>query len=104
MREREREQHAADEQVEQREDPQDAARVEVAEVVGVVAGVDQDAGDQEPADHEEQIDAGPARLDRPRPGRGPRIHPVDHDQHDRDAAQSIELGDITSARRAAIRH
>ena len=48
-------------QVVEREDAQDPADVEAAEVAVAAACVDQDAGDQEPGQHEEEVDAAPAK-------------------------------------------
>ena len=47
-------------QVVEREDAQDAARIEGGEIALAAPGVEQDPGNQKTGQHEEEIDAGPA--------------------------------------------
>jgi hypothetical protein len=77
-------------------DAQSATRIEVAEVAGLVAGFEEDGGDQESGEDEEEIDAGPS------PERGlveERVFEagmamVEDDAEDGDAAEPLEFGDV----------
>ncbi len=85
----------------EREDPERAARVEVAQVAGRPLGVEQDARDEEAGEGEEEIDPHPAGA-----------HPLDHqrrdgilrrrdcrrvardDEEDGETPQGVEPGDV----------
>ena len=81
----------------EREDAQYATRIEGAVVARTRLRAQQDSGDQEPRQHEEEIDAGPAdrrhdpeRLLERRPGEPVVRRVVEHHQRHREAAQAVE--------------
>ena len=79
-----------------RPDAQRAARVEVAEVVRLVAGFKQDRRDQKSGENEEEIDAGPSPercVVEPCAGEA-RMAVVENDAQNCEAAQSLEFRDV----------
>ena len=77
-------------------DAEGSARVEIAKVVRLVAGLKQDRSDQKSGENEEEIDAGPAPQ---RGGIDPcagkaRVAVVENHGEDRDAAQSLQFWDV----------
>ena len=83
----------------ERENPAGAAKIEHAEIVAGAAMVDQDPGDQEPRQHEEEIDAAPRQIHRAHDAEVARrvrrqlavdVVPDQHEQ-DSDAAHAVQL-------------
>ena len=80
----------------ERPDAEDAAAVEVAEVVGPGAGFEKDGCDEEAGEDEEEVYAGPAPeggvVDPCADEAGMAV--VEDDDEDRDSAQSLEFRDV----------
>ena len=95
-----------------REDAEGAARVEVAEEVGLVEGVVEDAGDEEAGEGEEEGDADPEGSsdvdEEAEEGGGVGVvgpeEVVGEDEEDGDAADAIKRGDMAEAAGVCLVH
>ena len=86
----------------QREDPQASADVEVAEIVDLPLRVVEDARDQEPGEHEEEVHPAAAEVeqlgeDLTKPGRvvRPEVEVVGHHEQDGQPSDGVQGGDMT---------
>jgi len=74
--------HGEQDAVVKREDSQGTANVEVANAMGVVAGVEEDAGDEKAGEDEEEVDPGPAV--------GELEVVLEEDEKESDGAEAVE--------------